>query len=149
MVGICGIHGGAVVLAAGHLHDPSHIRNVVDQMERADFQIQTIHPVTDFSGRIFGPDKNNPVKRHLRPCVQIRQHIDTAYEPHHRSAVTELIKGVDFEMISVNVCQKNKADFLCVGLQPVPRNTTVEKEAAVQKNGIANLTTRGNDLTGH
>lgn len=149
VVGIGGIHSGAVVLAAGHLHDPSHIRNVVDQMERADFQIQTIHPVTDFSGRIFGPDKNNSVKRHLRPCVQIRQHIDTAYEPHQGSAVTELIKGVNFEMISVNVGQKNKADFLCVGLQPVPRNATVEKEAAVQKNGIANLTTRGNDLTGH
>lgn len=116
VVGIGGIQGGAVVLTAGHLHNPSHIRNVVDQMERADFQIQTIHPVTDFSGRIFGPDKNNPVKWHLRPCVQIRQHIDTAYEPHQRSAVTELIKGVDFEMISVNVGQKNKADFLCVGL---------------------------------
>lgn len=99
VVGIGGIHGGAVVLAAGHPHDPSHIRNVVDQMERADFQIQTIHPVTDFSGRIFGSDKNNPVKRYLRPCVQIRQHIDTAYEPHQGSAVTELIKGVNFEMI--------------------------------------------------
>ena len=149
MVGIGGIHGGAVVVAAGHLDDPPHIGNVVDQMERADFQIQTIHPVPDFSGRIFRANQNNPVKRHLCPCVQIRQHIDTAYEPYQRSAVAELIKGMGFEMVSVDVGQKNKADFLCVGLQPVPRNTAVEEEAAVQKNGIACLTARGNDLTGH
>ena len=54
-----------------------------------------------------------------------------------------------FEMVCVNVGQKNKTDFLFIGLQPLPRNATVEKEAAVQKNGIASLSARGNDLTGH
>ena len=120
MVGVGGIHGGTVVFTAGHLYNPPHIRNIVEQMERTDFQIQTVHPVPDFSGRIFRANQNNPVQRHLRPCVQIRQQIDTAYEPNQGAAVAELVKGMDFEMISVNVGQKNKADFLCVGLQPVP-----------------------------
>lgn len=72
MVGIGGIHSGAVVLTAGHLDDPPHIWNIVEKMERADFQIQPVHPVPDFPGRIFGPNQNNPVKWYLRPCVQIR-----------------------------------------------------------------------------
>ena len=98
-------------------------------MERADFQIQTIHPVTDFSGRIFGPDKNNPVKWNHRPCVQIRQQIDTAYESHQRPAVTELIDGMYFEMVCVNVGQKNQTDLLFIGLQPLPRNAAVVASA--------------------
>lgn len=149
MVGICSVHGGSVVLTAGHLHNPSHIRNVVEKMERADFHVQTIHPVPDFPGRVFRPDKNNPVKRHLRPRVQIRQQIDTAYEPNQWSAAAQLIDRMYLEVICVNVRQKNKADFLFIGLQPPPRNTAVKKEAAVQKNGIASLSARGNDLTGH
>lgn len=119
-MGICSVHGGSVVLTAGHLYNPSDVWNVMEKMERADFQIQTIHPVLYFPGRVFRPDKNNPVKRHLRPCVQIRQQIDTAYESHQRPTVTELIERMYFEMVCVNVGQKNQADFLFIGLQPVP-----------------------------
>ena len=54
-----------------------------------------------------------------------------------------------FKMVCVNVGQKNQTDFLFIGLQTLPRNAAVEKEAAVQKNGVASLSTRGNDLTGH
>ena len=39
----------------------------------SDFQIKAVHPVPDFPGRVFRPDKNNPVKWNHRPRVQIRQ----------------------------------------------------------------------------
>lgn len=120
MVGIGGIHGGAVVLAAGHPHDPSYVRNVVEQMEGGNFQIQTVHPVTDFSDRIFRANKDNSLQRHLRPGHQICQHIRAAHEADEGAVAAEPVKGMDFEMVCVDMGEKNQADFLDVGLQPVP-----------------------------
>jgi hypothetical protein len=118
-------------------------------MEGGNFQIQTVHPVTDFSDRIFRANKDNSLQRHLRQGHQICQHIRAAHEADEGAVAAELVKGMDFEMVCVDMGEKNQAYFLDVGLQPVPRNTTVEKEAAVQKNGIASLTARGDNLTGH
>ena len=43
-------------------------------------------------------------------------------------------------MVCVNVGQKYQTDLLRIRLQPFPRYATVEKEAAVQKNGMKVLT---------
>ena len=149
MVGVRGIHGGSVILASGNLDDPSDVRNIVEQMERGNLKIQTVHPLPDLPWRVFRPDKNDPVQRDLRPGVQIRQKIDAAYKFHQRSAAGQLVNGVQFEVIRVNVCQKNQTDLLRVWFQPVPGNTAVKQEAAVQKNGIACPASGGNNITDH